>query len=93
MNKLDWNELASSQNPHLEICAECGDTCTGRLEDNGVGPYEFHGQRGTHHLWEYQSDCCGAAVLKDGRQYYGPEEDSGDEGDRLYQQAKEEEEW
>ena len=44
-------------------CEECGDACSGVLVDQGIGPYEYWGSRGTHHDWVVVSPCCEAGIL------------------------------
>ena len=46
------------------ICDDCGCACTGELQDNGIGSYEFWGEKGTHHEWVFCSPCCGAEVVE-----------------------------
>jgi len=47
------------------ICSNCGHLC-GTIEvDNGIGPYEFWGDRGVHHDWQTVSGCC-QEYLEDG---------------------------
>ena len=48
------------------VCSECGEECCGHLVDCGIGPYEFWGQRCTHHDWRMMSQCCDAPFLEEG---------------------------
>ena len=48
------------------ICDECGLECESTTQDNGIGPYEFWGERGTHHDYAEVSPCCGAEVVEGG---------------------------
>lgn len=56
MRKNKWYSVKA-------ICSECGEPCNLREVDNGIGPYEFWGQRGTHHDYAIETDCCGADGL------------------------------
>ena len=40
------------------ICLECGEICTVKTIDEGIGPYEFWGAKGTHHNYVKVSSCC-----------------------------------
>lgn len=44
-------------------CANCGEECVGISVDNGIGPYEYFGSKGTHHQWDIESSCCNASLL------------------------------
>lgn len=44
------------------ICSDCGMSCEVVAVDNGIGAYEFWGDRGIHHEWVDGSSCCGEAV-------------------------------
>lgn len=46
-------------------CGECGKECSARLVDEGIGPFEFWGSRGTHHEYVVVSSCCEATVYED----------------------------
>jgi hypothetical protein len=48
------------------ICDDCGDACTARPVDMGIGSYEFWGSRGVHHDWQILSPCCSAEVVEGG---------------------------
>ena len=41
-------------------CSECNKKADFKLEDFGIGSYEFCGDRGTHHDWQWVSVCCEA---------------------------------
>lgn len=43
------------------ICSGCGEKAVFRVEDFGIGSYEFWGSRGTHHDWQWISFCCSEA--------------------------------
>lgn len=47
---------------HSTVCKSCGEACTPKREDFGIGPYEYAGAPGTHHDWATVSDCCEAEV-------------------------------
>lgn len=51
--------LANEDGP---FCGECGQPCTVRMADKGIGTYEFWGQKCTDTRIEAESDCCSAAV-------------------------------
>lgn len=44
-------------------CDDCALPCYGVLVDEGIGAYEFWGQRGVHHDYVYKSNCCNAEIL------------------------------
>jgi len=48
------------------ICSECGNACTATVIDDGIGPYEFWGERGVHHDYHQVSPCCEAEVVEGG---------------------------
>ena len=48
------------------ICSDCGHSCEVVTVDNGIGPYEFWGDRGVHHDYAAGSDCCGEPVEEGG---------------------------
>lgn len=45
-------------------CEACGSECTSVTQDDGIGPYEYFGARGTHHDYVEVSPCCQAEVLE-----------------------------
>ena len=47
----------------IGVCCECGEFCTGRLVDNGIGPYEYGSLVGCDEKWEWVSPCCHAEIL------------------------------
>ena len=49
--------------PDPGICVSCGRKVTPAWVDEGIGPYEFWGDKGTHHDWRCESPCCGAEVV------------------------------
>ena len=66
MNREDWDEFPEvDEGDHIEgICADCGEACTSITIDDGIGPYEFWGSKGTHHEYVEASPCCLAEVLE-----------------------------
>ena len=44
-------------------CDDCGLPCFGVKVDEGIGPYEYWGQRGVHHDYVFKSHCCSAEIL------------------------------
>ena len=46
-------------------CSCCEQACEGIEVDNGIGPYEFWGQKGTHKQIDIESTCCNAPLLDD----------------------------
>ena len=51
--------LANEDGP---FCGECGQPCTVRMADNGIGSYEFWGRTGFDRRIEPESKCCSAPV-------------------------------
>lgn len=47
-----------------ELCECCLLPADGRDEDFGIGGYEFWGDRGTHHDWQFVSNCCEAGFVE-----------------------------
>lgn len=45
------------QGMRLKCCA-CNEPCVAIYVDNGIGSYEFWGQKGYHSQWDWVSDCC-----------------------------------
>lgn len=54
----------------LYFCTECKQECDVRYEDEGIGAYEYWGDKGVDTKWVGYSDCCEADVTTD-----YPEED------------------
>lgn len=50
--------------PETGWCSECGKACTIIGIDEGIGPYEFWGQKGRNIDIRPASDCCEASVLE-----------------------------
>ena len=48
----------------IGVCESCGDRCLAVWHDEGIGPYEFWGQRCVHRDWRWVSPCCGATVVE-----------------------------
>lgn len=59
------HDLDDRYEPETEYgwCSHCKQECTIIGIDEGVGPYEFQGQRGTHIDIRAASDCCESEVL------------------------------
>lgn len=47
----------------MYFCDECKEHCSPKVEDDGIGPYEFWGAKGTDHDYVLRSNCCEASVL------------------------------
>lgn len=45
------------------FCTDCGKECRIILIDEGIGSYEYWGQKGVHHDYRRASYCCEADVL------------------------------
>jgi hypothetical protein len=58
-----------------DYCDNCLQPCKGIVVDNGIGEYEYWGQKGFDSSPEYVSDCCEAAVMRNGREVEMPERD------------------
>jgi hypothetical protein len=43
------------------ICSGCGNRAIFRVEDLGIGSYEFWGAKGTNHDYQWISSCCSEA--------------------------------
>jgi hypothetical protein len=43
-------------------CSACGKECYTRIEDEGIGEYEYWGSRGVDVRLVEVSDCCGEPV-------------------------------
>ena len=51
------------------ICEACGEACEAKIEDQGIGPYEFWGQPGNDVRLVAVSSCCEDDVVdEDGRE-------------------------
>ena len=44
-------------------CDDYGLPCYGIRVDEGIGSYEYWGQRCTHHDYVFKSHCCNATLL------------------------------
>jgi len=42
------------------ICSECQRPTRFKIEDFGIGSYEYWGARGVHHDYQWTSECCDA---------------------------------
>ena len=56
-------------------CSECKQSANFGLEDFGIGAYEYWGARGTHHDYQWVSECCCASPKGevDTPEYDGPD--------------------
>ena len=63
-----------------DYCDSCYQPCQGNNIDNGIGCYEFWGQKGVDTCIEYVSDCCEATVMCNGvEQEFEPDFDEPDD--------------
>ena len=46
------------------FCTSCGSSCEVVQGDDGIGPYEFWGQKGNDSQPYSASDCCDAEVVE-----------------------------
>jgi hypothetical protein len=46
-------------------CGSCGKECSFKTVDNGIGGYEFWGQRGVHCDYALETSCCGEVPFLD----------------------------
>lgn len=46
------------------FCGHCGMPCCATAVDNGIGAYEYWGQKGVHKQIDIESDCCNASVFE-----------------------------
>ena len=73
-------------------CGECGQECAYRVIDEGIGPYEFWGQKCVDHSYVVVSNCCDAPVYTDSAltcpyDYWDYEQEYYDEKcDRAYEE-------
>lgn len=63
------------------FCSYCDARVSAHIEDHGIGPYEFWGERGTHHDYVPCCDICGESVEDYDEDDYEPEYNE-DEFDR-----------
>lgn len=54
-----YYEEYDGSDPH---CTECGESCTPKQIDEGIGAYEYHGYKGVDVRLVWVSDCCEAEV-------------------------------
>ena len=45
------------------FCSDCEEPCLIRMQDEGIGAYEYWGCKGVHRDWQPVSDCCGADII------------------------------
>ena len=72
----------------IYFCQECELECRGQVVDQGIGPYEFWGQKGIDVRLAFVSECCEALVVDiDGNEVSLPEPDE----DAAYETMKQKE--
>ena len=72
----------------IYFCQECELECRGQMVDQGIGPYEFWGQKGIDKREAFVSECCEALVVDiDGNEVSLPEPDE----DVAYETMKQKE--
>ncbi len=49
----------------MPFCEGCGEVCTVKVIDEGIGSYEFWGARGCQVLLVPVSDCCEAPCYEE----------------------------
>lgn len=49
----------------IHWCGSCKEECDAHVEDEGIGRYEFWGQKGYDTRLVYISDCCDDIVYDD----------------------------
>ncbi len=45
------------------FCSECKKPCQEVERDFGIGAYEYWGATGSHHNWQWVSECCDGDVV------------------------------
>jgi hypothetical protein len=45
------------------FCSECKKPCREVKRDFGIGAYEYWGQSGSDHNWQWVSHCCDGDLL------------------------------
>lgn len=50
----------------MTICSACGEECSTHTVDEGIGSFEFWGERGVHHDYHEVSKCCDSDVADGG---------------------------
>jgi hypothetical protein len=63
MTRSEYYELENYE-PEYEtgVCSLCGETCDIRGVDEGIGPYEFWGIKGTDVQIVAASSCCSEPI-------------------------------
>lgn len=76
-------------------CSECGEECQGKWENQGIGPYEFWGQKGNDVRMVFVSDCCSADLQdEDGNEVDAAEDERLNQADRIADDRRDRElEW
>ena len=54
----DYEDDFVPEAPPTGICKSCGEECTGRTVDFGIGPYDYGGSRGYDVRLKMVSNCC-----------------------------------
>ena len=75
-NDCDDEDFSDEEGPMGEaapsgICESCGEECTAICVDDGIGPYEFWGERGVQHDYRWASPCCEAEIVEGGNVFLG----------------------
>ncbi len=64
-------------------CSSCEKVAEAEEVDEGIGPFEFHGQRGVDVRKVWVSACCGAELLDEEGELWSPEPPESDEPEDL----------
>lgn len=73
------------------ICTECGEECRGRVVDQGIGSYEFWGQRGVDSRKVFVSSCCEAEMTTDDGEEVEYEDPREAQADRIMEERRDRE--
>lgn len=57
-----YNDCDPDLPPRGATCLACGQPCTPKRVDYGVGRIEVHGVLANNHDWQWESPCCEAGV-------------------------------
>lgn len=52
-----------TQDTDRYICSGCEEPCLIKMQDEGIGAYEYWGIRGVHHDYVPVSECCGDDII------------------------------
>jgi hypothetical protein len=59
----EYDDFEPDPPRHREAwCTDCGQRCSTKWVDNGIGAYEYWGAKGVDRRIEEVSDCCEALV-------------------------------